>query len=184
MGKVFIDAAVSIDGFWAGPDGNSIFPVEEMHRSGLMSELVDRTGSVVMSRRSFEMADPDWYSGNYEFQVPIHVFTDLPPARRPVEGNGLTFAFHDDFASALLAARQSAGEKDIAIIGERTSVDAALAADKCDEIYLRLVPTVCGGGERLMDRLGENRTFSIVSVKTTGNVVHMHLQRRDRAGTD
>lgn len=79
MPKVYIDAGVSIDGFWADPDGTSVFPVDEMHRSGLIAALVERTGSVVMSRRSFEMVgDPDWYACNYEHQVPIHVFTDAP----------------------------------------------------------------------------------------------------------
>ena len=178
MGKVFVDAAVSMDGYWAGPDGNSIFPLNEMHRTGLINELVARTGSVVMSRRSFEMAyDPDWYAGNYEFRVPIHVFAENPPSHHPREDCGLSFTFHQDFAAALLAARQSAGDRDVAIIGERSSVDAALAADQCDEMYLRLVPTVCGGGERLMDRIDEKRCFSIVNVKTTDNVVHIHLQR-------
>lgn len=177
MPRVYVDAGVSLDGFWAGPDETSVFPVDEMHRSGLMKPLVERTGAVVMSRRSFEMAeDPDWYACNYEYQVPIHVFTDATPSRKPKQDCGLTFAFHATFDEALEAAKEAAGAKDVAIIGEQSAVEAAIAGDHCDEIFLRLVPVVCGGGERLMDESGIRRSFEIVDVLRTGSVVHMRLQ--------
>lgn len=178
MVKVYVDAAVSLDGFWAGPEGASIFPVDEMHRTGLITALVERTGAVVMSRRSFEMAnDPDWYACNYEYQVPIHVFADVLPRRHPREDCGLTFAFHETFLEALDAARKSAGPKDVAIIGERSAVDAVMAADQCDELYLRVVPFVCGGGERLMDQTGIHRSFEIIEVQKTESAVHIRMQR-------
>ncbi len=178
MQKVYVDAGMSIDGFWAGPDGDSVFPIEEMHRSGLVEELVDRTGAVVMSRRSFEMAsDPDWYACNYEHQVPIHVFTDRPPSVHPREECGLTFTFHPTFSNAVAAAKVSAGERDVAIIGERSAVVAAITADVCDELYLRIVPVVCGGGERLMDDRSLASKFAVRSVVTSENVVHIHFHR-------
>jgi hypothetical protein len=37
-----------------------------------------------MERRAFEVAeDPDWYVGNYEFQVPIFVLTHRRPRVKP-----------------------------------------------------------------------------------------------------
>src|SRR5689334_21026734 len=109
MTRIFIDAAMSIDGFWADREGQSVFPLEDMHSSGLIKTLVDRTGAVVMSRRSFEMADdPDWFAGNYELQVPIHVITDAPPSKHPKEGGGVSFSFCKNFAQALAGARNSA----------------------------------------------------------------------------
>lgn len=178
MPKVYVDAGISLDGFWAGPDGTSLFPIEEMHRSGLIAPLVERTGAVVMSCRSFELAeDPDWYACNYEYQMPIHVFTDAPPSRHPKEDCGLTIAFHSTFDEALECAKKSAAGKDIAIIGEHSAVAAAIAADQCDELYLRVVPVVCGGRESLMASAGIRRSFKIVDVRTTESVVHLRLQR-------
>jgi hypothetical protein len=54
--------------------------LEKLHGTGYMDALIEETGAVLMGRRTFEMAeDPDWYVGNYEFQVPIFVLThDLP----------------------------------------------------------------------------------------------------------
>lgn len=179
MTKVFVDAAMSIDGFWADRDGHSVFPLDDLYTSGILGTLVDRTGAVVMSRRSFEMAnDPDWFAGNYELQVPIHVITDRPPARHPKEGSGLTFSFHGTFADALSSARNAARGRDVAIIGERSAVEAAIAADAVDDIYLRIVPTICGTGEPLMRELdGVRRVFDISNVITTGHAVHIHLVR-------
>jgi dihydrofolate reductase len=177
MARVFIDAAMSLDGFWADRDGRSVFPLDDLHSSGMLKTLVDRTGAVVMSRRSFEMAsDPDWFAGNYELQVPIHVITAHPPARHPKEGGGVTFAFHDSFADALAGARNAAGGRDVAIIGERSAVEAAIAAGAVDEMYLRIVPRICGSGEPLMRDLdGVRRVFDISNVSTTAHAVHIHL---------
>lgn len=185
MTKVFIDSAMSIDGFWADRDRRSVFPLNDLYTSGMLQSLVARTGAVIMSRRSFEMADdPDWFAGNYELQVPLHIITDHPPARHPREGGGLTFTFHDSFPSALAGARDAAGGRDVAIIGERSAVDAAIAADAVDDIYLRLVPRICGGGEPLFGDLeGVRRTFDISTVDTTQHAVHIHLVRSREADT-
>lgn len=179
MTKIFIDSAMSIDGFWADRDGQSVFPLDDMRGAGLIKTLVDRTGAVVMSRRSFEMADdPDWFAGNYELQVPIHVITDVPPTKHPKEDGGVTFSFYENFADALAGARNSACGRDVAIIGERSAVEAAIAADAVDEVYLRIVPRICGNGEPLIGDLGDvDRTFAIADVKTTGQAVHIRLVR-------
>src|SRR5688500_15948611 len=134
MTKLVIDAAMSIDGFWADEAGRSVFPVGEMHDAGLVDELTERTGAVIMSRRSFDMADdPDWYACNYEHQVPIHVVTEAPPERRPREDCGLSFIFVPTFADALSRARDASGGKDVMVIGEKSMVEAALASGEVDE---------------------------------------------------
>ena len=53
----------------------------------------EQTGAVLMGRRAFEMADPDSYVGNYEFQVPIFVLTHHPPSVAPKQDEHLTFMF-------------------------------------------------------------------------------------------
>jgi dihydrofolate reductase len=180
MTRVFIDSAMSIDGFWADREGQSVFPLGDMHSSGLIEALVERTGAVVMSRRSFEMAeDSDWFAGNYELQVPIHVITDAPPTKHPKEDGGVTFSFYKDFAGALAGARNSARGRDVAIIGERSAVEAAITADEVDEMYLRIVPRMCGAGEPLIKDLRDTRIeFDLFDVKTTENAVHIHLVRK------
>ena len=40
MTKVFIDSAMSIDGFWADRDGQSVFPLDDLYSSGILKTLV------------------------------------------------------------------------------------------------------------------------------------------------
>lgn len=177
VGNLVIDAAISIDGFWADESGESVFPVNEMHDAGLVSELVERTGAVIMSQRSFEMVDdPDWYAGNYELQVPIHVVTDTPPSRHPKEDCGLTFTFVSTFFKALSCARAVSGTKDILVIGEKSIVESALTSGQVDEIYLRLVAKTLGAGTKLIDVPGiVPQNFRIANVRTSKTTVHMLL---------
>lgn len=176
MSAVVLDAAMSIDGFWADGDGNSIFPVEEMHAAGLITPLVLRTGAVVMSRISFDMADdPDWYADNYEYQVPIFVFGGEAPASSP-RGNGrISFDFLATFTEALSAACSACGDHDVMIIGEATAAQSAMASGKVDEIYLRLVPQFLKQGVPLFDASTSNRTYRRTSDTMTELATHIHL---------
>jgi hypothetical protein len=56
-----------------------------------MKDAIEQTGAVLMGRRTFEMADPDSYVGNYELQVPIFVLTHPPPRVAPKPDEHLTF---------------------------------------------------------------------------------------------
>jgi dihydrofolate reductase len=86
MARVTAGMSTSIDGFVADESGSaSLWPdLEELQGSEYMNALIEETGAVLMGRRTFDMAeDPDWYVGNYEFQVPIFVLTHQPPPVPP-----------------------------------------------------------------------------------------------------
>lgn len=118
MGHVIVDAAITIDGFWADANGASVYPRDEMKKAGLTDALAKRIGAAVWSQRSFEMADdPDWFACNYELQVPLHVVTKAPPPKHPKEACGLTFNFHRTFEEAIAEALKSSGSRDVLIIG-------------------------------------------------------------------
>lgn len=176
MSAVVLDAAMSIDGFWADENGNSIFPVEEMHDAGLIAPLALRTGAVVMSRTSFDMApDSKWYAERYEYQVPIFVISAEPPSTDPTENEKISFEFLPDFDAALAAARKACGERDIMIIGEASAAQSAMKSGEVDEIYLRLVPRILGNGIPLFDTSALSRHYRRASVTVTEEAMHIHL---------
>ncbi len=48
--------------------------------SDVLQEEIRTTGAIILGRNSFDMADdPDWYAGNYEYQVPLFVMTHRIP---------------------------------------------------------------------------------------------------------
>lgn len=176
MSAVVLDVGMSIDGFWADEGGNSVFPVDEMHDAGLISPLVLRTGAVVMSRKSFDMADdPNWFADNYEYQVPIVVIGGALPVARPRENGRISFEFLENFTAALAAARNACGGRDIMIIGEASAARSALDSGEVDEIYLRIVPRIMSKGIPLFGGSGLSRVYRRTSVTMTEQATHIHL---------
>jgi riboflavin biosynthesis pyrimidine reductase len=182
MSNTFLDAAISIDGFWADRDGKSVYPVEEMHRSRLIEPIIARTGAVVMSAASFAMAaDPDSYADSYEFQVPIFIVTDAGPRVPPRENGRISFRFLRTYDEALRAARAACDDRDVIVIAEASASQAVLAKDQVDEIFLRIVPRILGEGIPLFGSSAPAATFRRLGVETSETVTHLHLVRDTHA---
>lgn len=117
-----------------------------------MNSLIDETGAVVMGRRAFEMAAPDSYVGNYEFQVPIFVLTHHPPPVAPKQDEHLTFTFvTDGVKSAVTQAKAVAGDNAVQGIGGAGVVQQLLHAGLVDEIHVDVMPVLLGAGRRLFE---------------------------------
>lgn len=74
MGKVIVGFTKSLDGFINGQNGSveRLYPdLDTFRYAKPLQESIEKTGAVVMGRKTFAMRDPDSYAGNYEYQVPI-----------------------------------------------------------------------------------------------------------------
>lgn len=100
MGKVVLGMTISLDSFINDRNGSveALYPdLATLPETEPLRESMQNTGAVVMGWNSFAMAeDPDWFAGNYEYQVPIFVLTHQPPPRHPKETGQLTFTFVTD----------------------------------------------------------------------------------------
>src|SRR5712691_7172014 len=115
MAKVIVGMTTSLDGFVADQTGSvaRLYPdLAALRGTAYMNALIEEAGAVLMGKRTFEMGDPDWYVGNYEFQVPIFVLTHRPPRVAPKQDEHLTFTFvTDGVESAIAQARAAARDK-------------------------------------------------------------------------
>jgi dihydrofolate reductase len=149
MATVHAGMTMSLDGFVADRRGGTarLSDPGASNGSAYMDELIRETGAVVLGRRTFAMAeDPDWYVGNYEFQVPIFVVTHTPPPVPPKQDENLTFTFvTDGIASAVAQARAAAGERAVKVIGTSV-VRQALRAGLADELHVDVAPVLLGAG--------------------------------------
>jgi dihydrofolate reductase len=145
---------MSLDGFVADRSGSTSRLSDPAASAGseYMNALIRATGAVVMGRRSYAMAeDPDWFVGNYEFQVPIFVLTHTPPPVMPKQDDDLTFTFvTDGIASAIAQARAAAGERAVQVLGASV-VQQVLRAGLADELHVEVAPVLLGAGLRLFD---------------------------------
>lgn len=158
MGKVIVGMTISLDGFVQDRTGSvsALYPdLETLRNTEPLREAIQHTGAVVMGWNAFAMAqDPDFYVGNYEFQVPIFVLTHTLPPTRPKETEQLTFTFvTDGIESAIAQAKGAAGDKDVTVIGGARTVQQCLNAGLADELHLDLMPLLLGGGLRLFEAI-------------------------------
>jgi dihydrofolate reductase len=156
MAKVIVGMTMSLDGFVNDRHGSveALYPdLASLRQTEPLREAIQNTGAVVMGWQAYRMAeDPDWYAGNYEFQVPIFVLTHTVPNKQPRQTDTLRFTFvTDGIASAISQAKAAAGAKDVTIIGGAHTVQQCLQAGLADELDLDIMPVLLGGGLRLFE---------------------------------
>ncbi len=144
MAKVILGTTMSLDGFINDLEGSleRLYPdLEAMQDYGPLKESIENTGATIMGRRAFDMAeDPDWYAGNYEYQMPIFVATHHVPERMTKEQGNLTFTFVTDGIESTIEKAKAAG-------GAQQCLKAGLA----DELHIDIMPILLGEGMRFFD---------------------------------
>ncbi len=169
MGKVILGVTISLDGFAEDSNGSvgALYPdLDTLRNTEILRESQRNTGAVVMAWKEFAMAeDPDWFAGNYEYQVPIFVFTDKAPKKHPKETDKLTFTFvTDGIKSAVRQAKAAACDKDVTIIGSARTAQQCLKAELADELYIDIIPIFLKGGFRPFEEIG-NGSVQVERIK-------------------
>jgi dihydrofolate reductase len=158
-----------------GEEGGEANPSTE-----IVAELEGGFGAVIMGRNMFGPIRGNWGDGSWEgwwgddppYHTPVYVLTHHE--REPIEKDGGT-TFHfvtDGIESAHEQARDAAGGKDIQIAGGASAVQQGLAAGLVDEITINVVPLLLGGGERLLDNVGDLKLEQLRAVEAPG-VAHL-----------
>ena len=162
MGKVVLGMTMSLDGFINDRHGSveALYPdLADLRDIDPLKESIQNTGAVVMGRNSFAMSEnPDWFAGNYEYQVPIFVLTHQPPKKQPKETDTLTFTFvTDGIESAIKQAKAAASDNDVNIIGATSTAKQCLEAGLADELHVDIMPVFLGNGLRAFEEIDERQ---------------------------
>jgi dihydrofolate reductase len=150
--------------------------------SEVIEDVVEGVGAYIMGRKMFgggegpwDAAWHGWWGEDPPFHTPVFVLTHHERDPLPMQG-GTTFTFvTDGIESALEQARAVAGDKDVAIAGGASAVQQYLAAGLLDELYLHVVPVLLGGGERLLENVGDP-TLEPVEVIASPAVTHVRYR--------
>lgn len=154
MTCVFLDMAISLDGFIAGSDGKDHglhdWYFAEGAATQIKDELLRDIGVIIMGRTAFGSA-PDGFDTPYEIPHVILSHEGRPPVRR----GGASFQFETGGpALALSQARALAGTRDICVAGGAQTAQQFLAAGLIEEVQLHIAPVIFGGGLRLFESPG------------------------------
>src|SRR5262249_32038841 len=108
------------------------------------------------------------------FHTPVFVVTHTKrdPWERP---GGTTFHFvNDGIESALLQAREAAGDRDVRIAGGAETIQEYLDGGLIDEFSITLAPVLFGTGIRLFDRVDPAR-LALDQARTDASPPATHL---------
>jgi dihydrofolate reductase len=153
----------------------------------MMRELIPRSGAVIMGRNMFgpgpgpwDEDDPwkGWWGEDPPFHKPVFVLTHHE--REPLELGDTTYTFVTEGPEAALEqARSAAGGKDVLIAGGGSAVQQYLRGGHLDELLLHVVPTLLGGGVRLLDNLeGADVKLEPIEVLDSPEVTHLRYRVR------
>jgi dihydrofolate reductase len=132
---------------------NASSPVVEERRANI--------GATIMGRNMFGPVRgpwPDdswrgWWGEDPPYHHPVFVLTHHPREPLAMEG-GTTFHFvNGGIESALVQAKDAAGEQDVWLAGGASVVNQYLAAGLVNEIDISIAPVILSSGVRLFDGL-------------------------------
>ena len=161
---------------WVLPGGGGVEALETTRRSGSANgKVIDEfmsTGAVVAGRGTFEPAGG--WGGDHHDGVPIFILTRRDPADLK-QWPSVTYV--DNVTTAMTAAKEAAGDKNVLVHGV-TTASLALAAGVLDEIELHVVPVLFGQGRRLFEGL-DPQQIELERVRVLegeGGVTHMRYR--------
>ncbi|MGW7536950.1 dihydrofolate reductase family protein [Amycolatopsis sp. NPDC054798] len=153
MGKLLYSAAMSLDGFIAGPGGDMGWLAPYTGPNPAADELAAEVGALLVGRRTFSGDDPyrgtegegKAFGGGWDGPQVVLTRRDAPAVP------GVTFC--SSLEEGVATAQAAAGEKTVNVLGAsvgRACVDAGLL----DEVAVVVMPVLLGGGVRLFERPG------------------------------
>ncbi|RJQ82276.1 dihydrofolate reductase [Pseudonocardiaceae bacterium YIM PH 21723] len=153
MATLLYTAAMSLDGFIAGPAGDMAWLTPYFGPNPLMDELLPDIGALLVGGRTFHGDDPNRDTDKEgafggAWSGPQFVLTHHPPAD-PVPG----VTFTDDVRTAVTAASTAAGDGYVCVLGAATA-RSCLEAGLLDEVLVVVAPVLLGDGTRLFDHPG------------------------------
>jgi len=193
--KVTSGLTVSLDGFAAGhnqsferPFGDRfdsvlldrwMFSEPEKHQHKKEIAAILDAGAFIMGSNMFGPKDrrstsawKGWWGNNPPYHAPVFVLThnERPPIT--MEGGTVFHFVTDGIEAALNQAKETAGGRNVKIMGGANTINQYLAAGLIDELWLHLVPVTIGAGSRLFEGV-PNLKLEPVEASGTGVVTHI-----------
>jgi dihydrofolate reductase len=153
MARVLYSAAMSLDGYIAGPGGDMSWLAAHFGPDPDAEELATATGALLVGARTYRGDDPNAGTdaeGAFEgtWSGPTIVVTHHPDPEPPPD---VTFA--GSVEEGLDLARAAAGERAVNILGADLARQC-LALGEVDEIAVSVVPELLGDGVPLLHSTG------------------------------
>ena len=141
----------------------------------MLEHEIARLGAVICGRRTYDMSIQYWGADGPTgaARVPLFVLSHGVPDDVPEGG---VYTFVDDLQTALETARQTAGDKNISVMGADVGRQL-LDAGEIDEISVHLVPVLFGSGTPMFgEGVDEHVTLEFVGVSESPHAMHLRYR--------
>jgi len=157
MRKICYSVAMSLDGYVAGPEGQSDWIVMDPEIDFMA--LFSRFDTVLMGRKTFEAASAQGHGGAMPGVRSVVVSRTLRPEDHP----GVTVV-GKDLETELKRLRSQPG-KDIWLFGGGSLFRSLLEMGQVDTIETAIIPVLLGGGVPLLPSTARRTKLRLVSSK-------------------
>lgn len=175
MGKVFIHATITLDGFMAGVDGDmswfqDLEAIDEDY--AVVNKVTADIGAIVGGSNKTHTIEDDGVPYGGTLMVPVFLMTH--EAHEPIVKDGITYQFVvNDIKQAVEMAKAAAGDKNVSLLGGSISRQC-LKLGLVDEIVLDVEPLLLGEGISLFAGLGEK--IKLKRIETSAFASETHLR--------
>jgi dihydrofolate reductase len=180
MRRLIVSEMVTLDGYFAGPNGEIdwFFWNEEM--ANYSADLLSRVDTILFGRVTYELMADYWPSASMTAEEPIIIdkMNNLPKIvfsktleKAEWENTKLVEEINKD---DILKMKQQPG-KDIVIYGSGSIVSALTQLGLIDEYRILVNPIILGSGKLLFKNLTERVNLKLVQTKTfKSSVILLH----------
>ena len=187
MGSVIYDKSMSLDGFMAGAnvrleaglgdDGERLhdWAFQDEYGKEMLEREIERLGGVICGRRTYDMSIQYWGADGPTGPARVPLFVLSHGVSDDVPEGGV-YTFVDDADTALARARETAGDKNISVMGGEVGRQY-LRAGVVDEISVHLVPVLFGSGTRMFeDVVDEHVTLELLEMAESPHATHLRYR--------
>jgi dihydrofolate reductase len=186
MSKVIFDMSMSLDGYVKAAGATADEPLgqggERLHEWAMADDTAGRelldtavaeAGAYIGGRRTYDDSLRWWGADGPTgpARLPLFVVTHKQPEEVPAD-SVYTFVT-DGIESALRQAKEAAGDRSVYIMGGPNLASQYVRAGLVDQIGVHLVPVIFGGGDRLVDHVGDHIQLEVVRVADTPTATHL-----------
>lgn len=182
MRRVIASEMVTLDGYFAGPNGEIDWFVWNEETAKYAIDLISTVDTILFGRVTYEMMASYWSSASPPTDDPIIIdkMNNLPKivfskTLEKAEWKN-TRLIKDNIAEEILKMKKQPG-KDMVIYGSGSIVSAFMNLGLIDEYHLFVNPIVLGRGKPLFRDLNDKHKLKLTETKTFSNgVVLLHYR--------
>ena len=172
FGRGLGDAPMLFDWYFDGDTPSSLFDGFKLDEPSarFFDAIAARVGAAVAGRTTYEHSS-HWGGGSPHPTAPLFVVSHRPAPEISERQTLVTTGV----GNAIAAAREVAGDKDVALMGGGL-VTEALRTGLVDELILHQVPILLSGGRSFFQELPEHVQLRLLEVIPASGVTHLHYE--------